>query len=211
LPYSQIDHYCCLYTVAYIIIQVARDCADILAQGHVDSGLYTVHVNNSDVEVYCDMTTDGGGWLVTSTLEIVLFIDTTLHNTFHIDILCIAMTTPCKIIQLNLIHVLRALSKDFALSNRTLVTNEISFYEKKFSLGLEVYLSTQNSTWFSSAEPYYRRNRSRKRFRLFLQISPQCGLSIVCHIRGPCLNRSTDLKFRCHLAGTLVESSDILC
>jgi len=47
-----------------VVIQVARDCADILAAGQMNSGVYTVHVNDSDIEVYCDMETDGGGWLV---------------------------------------------------------------------------------------------------------------------------------------------------
>jgi len=30
----------------------------------MDSGLYTVHVNGEDISVYCDMTTEAGGWLV---------------------------------------------------------------------------------------------------------------------------------------------------
>ena len=47
--------------------QVARDCADILATGQMDSGVYTVHVNNIDIDVNCDMTTEAGGWLVTYT------------------------------------------------------------------------------------------------------------------------------------------------
>ena len=49
------------------LFQVARDCADILATGQMDSGVYTVHVNNIDINVYCDMTTEAGGWLVTYT------------------------------------------------------------------------------------------------------------------------------------------------
>ena len=57
-----------------------------------------------------------------------------------------------------------------------------------------------------------------KQFRLFPHISLQRGLSVclscvclpsVCHMRAPCLNRSTD--FRCHLAGTLTRSNDTFC
>jgi len=46
---------------------VARDCADILAAGQMNSGMYTVRINSSDVEVFCDMATEAGGWLVNST------------------------------------------------------------------------------------------------------------------------------------------------
>ncbi|KAI0237836.1 Fibrinogen C domain-containing protein 1 [Lamellibrachia satsuma] len=43
-----------------------RDCADLLTSGNRDSGVYTVWLADTGkhVEVYCDMDTDGGGWLV---------------------------------------------------------------------------------------------------------------------------------------------------
>jgi len=50
-----------------VTLQVARDCADILASGQHNSGVYTVRVNGNNLEVFCDMTTEGGGWLVTPT------------------------------------------------------------------------------------------------------------------------------------------------
>ncbi|XP_062337653.1 tenascin-N [Osmerus eperlanus] len=43
------------------------DCSQLMKNGNMKSGIYTIYVNSDQskaMEVFCDMDTDGGGWLV---------------------------------------------------------------------------------------------------------------------------------------------------
>ncbi|XP_034469010.1 tenascin-N isoform X2 [Hippoglossus hippoglossus] len=43
------------------------DCVQIMKNGNKKSGIYTIFINNNSskpIEVFCDMDTDGGGWLM---------------------------------------------------------------------------------------------------------------------------------------------------
>ena len=45
-----------------------RDCSGLYTSGYEESGVYTIYMYNAGqptpFSVYCDMETDGGGWMV---------------------------------------------------------------------------------------------------------------------------------------------------
>ncbi|KAI0214699.1 hypothetical protein LSAT2_000175 [Lamellibrachia satsuma] len=65
---------------------VSHDCADVLAGGATKSGVYMVWLADTgrQVEVYCDMDTDGGGWLAMCFTVVILFCSST-GDAFHSD------------------------------------------------------------------------------------------------------------------------------
>jgi len=42
----------------------ATSCQDVFEDGNHESGVYTLHIGGTTKSVYCDMTTEGGGWAV---------------------------------------------------------------------------------------------------------------------------------------------------
>uniref|UniRef100_A0A8C7WN11 Uncharacterized protein n=1 Tax=Oryzias sinensis TaxID=183150 RepID=A0A8C7WN11_9TELE len=54
-------------TTTGVLYKHPRDCSQALLNGDATSGLHTIYVGGDEkqpLQVYCDMSTDGGGWIV---------------------------------------------------------------------------------------------------------------------------------------------------
>lgn len=56
-----------VFTTTGLLYPFPKDCSQALLNGETASGLYTIYLNGDKTkpqEVYCDMSEDGGGWIV---------------------------------------------------------------------------------------------------------------------------------------------------
>lgn len=56
-----------VFTTAGVLYRHPRDCSQALLNGDTSSGMHNIYVGGDEsqpLQVYCDMSTDGGGWIV---------------------------------------------------------------------------------------------------------------------------------------------------
>ncbi|XP_038601852.1 tenascin isoform X6 [Tachyglossus aculeatus] len=55
------------FTTTGLLYPYPKDCSQTMLNGETTSGLYTIYLNGDKaqaIDVFCDMTSDGGGWIV---------------------------------------------------------------------------------------------------------------------------------------------------
>uniref|UniRef100_A0A8C8IHJ4 Tenascin C n=1 Tax=Oncorhynchus tshawytscha TaxID=74940 RepID=A0A8C8IHJ4_ONCTS len=60
-----------VFTTIGVLYKHPRDCSQALLNGDTASGVYTIYLGGDEsqpIQVYCDMATDGGGWIVSHWL-----------------------------------------------------------------------------------------------------------------------------------------------